>query len=209
MICLHDKLRRGGCGNPPSPEHRDGPSCLGCAQHRWTQGCKVGGLVCQTFHLFHVSPDAIPLFSCFTSWHGQEDGTVTLRHWDHAVVALITFHLTFISQCPLLERSPRLQAATLVAPNSCHQLLALPEARESCEGGLHPTKGGSEGCSLYDQACFGAAALPCQMTLEGWLQRGTSICCQIFGWRNIPIMPCHEAAAACQKTATIFIQPSR
>jgi len=182
-------------------------SWLGCAQRHWMHsGAAKWGAWFSSLYAFHLSPDVIPPFSpCFLSRCGQEASATTLHHWDHAVVVLTTLHHTF-SQCPLLERRPRLPPWFLQGPTTN----SWPYLGLERRGRLHPRPGKSEGCSLCDQACFGATAPPhCKMALEGCLQMGISTCCQNFGWRNIAVMPCHEAAASCQKTATAFILPLR
>lgn len=85
-------------------------SRLGCAQRHWMHsGVAKQEAWFSSLYTSRTSPDVIPqLSSCFTSWRGQDTGAATLHHWDHAVVVLTVLHRTFVSQCPPLERRPKL-----------------------------------------------------------------------------------------------------
>lgn len=82
------------------------------------------------------------------------------------------------------KRSPRLPSWFLQGTTtSSWSYLGL----ERSWRGAAPQPWGSEGCSLYRQAWFGATAPPqCRVALEGCLQMGTSTRRQIFWVEKYP-----------------------
>lgn len=124
------------------------PLHAGMDQPAWMRPASLdaqqGGWFC-SLYTFHLSPDVIPPFSsCFPSRCGQEASAATLRRWDHAVDVLTTLHCTFISQCPLLERRPRLPPWFLQGPTtSCWPHLGLERSV-----GAAPHPGGVRGLQL-------------------------------------------------------------